>query len=110
MMQEALTWGALVLASGSILALVKFWMDMGTQLAKADSATAIAQAALARAEVLAADLTQHKIETANRYATAAALAEAERDISHKVDGIHQRLDKVNERLDRMVEALVERRG
>jgi hypothetical protein len=52
----------------------------------------------------------HKVEAANRYATASALAEAERDISAKVDGVARRLDMVNERLDRVLEALVERRG
>jgi hypothetical protein len=109
-MQEALTWGAIVASSGSIIAVVRFWMWIGAKVAKAEAAAAIAQAALARAEVVAADLTQHKIETANRYATAAALAEAERDISAKVDGVHRRLDMVNERLDRVLEALVDRRG
>jgi hypothetical protein len=107
-MQDALTWGALVLAGGSLIAIVKFWMDMGKQLAKADSASAMATAALAKADITASDLVTFKVETANRYATAAALAEAERDVATKIDGVHRRLDGVNDRLDRVLEALVAR--
>jgi hypothetical protein len=109
-MQDFLTWGALVASSGSIIALVRFWMWIGAKVAKAEAAAAIAQAALAKADLTAAELVTHKVEAANRYATAAALAEAERDISAKVDGVHRRLDMVNERLDRVLEALVDRRG
>jgi hypothetical protein len=109
-MQDALTWGAVVASSSSIIAVVRFWMWIGAKVAKAEAAAAIAQAALAKADLTAADLVAHKVEAANRYATASALAEAERDISAKVDGVARRLDMVNERLDRVLEALVDRRG
>jgi uncharacterized membrane protein YcjF (UPF0283 family) len=85
-------------------------MWIGAKVAKAEAAAAIAQAAFAKGDAVAAELVAHKVEMANRYATAQALAEAERDISAKVDGVHRRLDMVNERLDRVLEALVDRRG
>jgi hypothetical protein len=109
-MQDVVTWAALVASSGSIIALIRFWIWFGAKVQKAEAATAMAQAALAKADIVGAELVTHKVETANRYATATALAEAERDISNKVDGVARRLDMVNERLDRVLEALVERRG
>jgi hypothetical protein len=30
-MQDLLTWGAIIAASGSVVTVVKFWMDMGTR-------------------------------------------------------------------------------
>jgi hypothetical protein len=51
-MQDVLTWGALIAAGGSLVAIVTFWMNRGKAeadaLAKADTANATAHAALAK--------------------------------------------------------------
>ena len=49
-MQDVLTWGALIAAGGSLVAIVTFWMNRGKAeadaLAKADAASVTAHAAL----------------------------------------------------------------
>jgi hypothetical protein len=105
-MTDIITWASLILAGGSIVTVLKFWLDMGKQLARVDSAMAIAQAAMARSDIIADNLTKFQLDVAMRYAPSSALTELERDISTKFDGTHTRLDQVNQRLDRMVEAMI----
>jgi hypothetical protein len=63
-----LTWGALIAAGGSLVAIVTFWMNRGKAeadaLAKADAASATAHAALAKAEIVSAQLAEARIEFA----------------------------------------------
>ena len=71
-MQDVLTWGALIAAGGSLVAIVTFWMNRGKAeadaLAKADAASATAHAALAKAEAVSAGLAEARIEFARDYA------------------------------------------
>jgi hypothetical protein len=74
-MQDVLTWGALIAAGGSLVAIVTFWMNRGKAeadaLAKADAASATAHAAV-------------------RYAAS-------------LDSLRTELRGMNERLDRIIE-------
>jgi hypothetical protein len=80
-MQDLLTWGALIAASGSIIAIITFWMNRGKAEAeastKADAAAARATAALAKAELVSAQLAEARIEFARDYASHKDLGAAE---------------------------------
>src|SRR5262249_7240296 len=71
-MQDFLTWGALIAASGSLLAIITFWMNRGKAeaeaSAKADAAASAATAALAKAELVSTQLAETRIEFARDYA------------------------------------------
>jgi hypothetical protein len=102
-----LTWGALIAASGSLVAIVTFWMNRGKAeadaLAKADAASATAHAALAKAEAVSAGLAEARIEFARDYASHKDLAAAEVRYAAALDSLRTELRGLNERLDRIIE-------
>ena len=103
MPQDAVTWGALVLSLGSILALIKFWMSIGAHLNKADSASAIATAALAKVDLVSSQLHEYKVEVASEFASADDLKDVERRLVTAVDNLGSRFDRMAERLDKFLE-------
>lgn len=106
-MQDVLTWGALVGAAGSLIAVATYWMNRGKAeadaLAKANVAHAVAMAALGKAEFVTAQLAEARIEFARDYATHKDLAAAEIRLAQAVDGMRGELHKMNDRLDRVIE-------
>ena len=106
-MQDALTWGALIAASGSIIAIITFWMNRGKAEAeastKADAATAMATAALAKTEFVSAQLAEARIEFARDYASHKDLAAAEVRYAAALDSLRTELRGMNERLDRIID-------
>jgi|SRR5882672_514720 hypothetical protein len=102
-----LTWGALIAAAGSLVAIVTFWMNRGKAeadaLAKADAASATAHAALAKAEAVSAGLAEARIEFARDYASHKDLAAAEVRYAAALDSLRTELRGMNERLDRIIE-------
>jgi hypothetical protein len=106
-MQDVLTWGALIAAGGSLVAIVTFWMNRGKAeadaLAKADAAAATARAALAKAEIVAEQLAEARIEFARDYASHKDLAAAEVRYAASLDSLRTELRGMNERLDRIIE-------
>lgn len=95
---DALTWGALILAGGSVVAVIKFWMDLGAAVARA-----------ARAEG-AVDALQRELQTfsqrvAENFATAKDLAAAESRFAAAVDGMRNDFRALTDRLDRIFEKL-----
>lgn len=105
-MQDFLTWGAVIAALGSIITLVKFWMDMGAAKAKAESAAEAAAVLNAKADLINAHLSEFKVICAQTYATSKSLAETEaalaRSLESSVLGIYQRLDAMTQRLDTLL--------
>src|SRR5438093_10753945 len=100
-MQDVLTWGALIAAGGSLVAIVTFWMNRGKAeadaLARADAASATAHAALAKAEIVAELLAEARIEFVRD------LAAAEVRYAASLDSPRTELRGMNERLDRIIE-------
>jgi hypothetical protein len=94
-------------ASGSLVAIVTFWMNRGKAeadaLAKADAANATAHAALAKAEAVSAGLAEARIEFARDYASHKDLAAAEVRYAAALDSLRTELRGMNERLDRIIE-------
>jgi len=106
-MQDVLTWGALIAAGGSLAAIGTFWMNRGKAeadaLARADAATATANVALAKAEIVAGQLAEARIEFARDYASHKDLAAAEVRYAASLDSLRTELRGMNERLDRIIE-------
>jgi hypothetical protein len=102
---DFLTWGALVAAGGSIVAVIKFWVDFGKAAEKAETAAT-------QATLLAASVSQFKVEVAQTYATTRALEAAEaglaRQLTESIQGIYSRLDNVTVRLDNLITTIVGR--
>ena len=92
-MQDVLTWGALIAAGGSLVAIITFWMNRGK--AEAD--------ALAKAEIVSAQLAEARIEFARDYASHKDLAAAEVRYAAALDSLRTELRGMNERLDRIIE-------
>lgn len=105
-MGDFLTWGAIILAGGSLVAVAKFWMDMGKAHAVADTAAGVAAITAAKHDLLVANFNEFRVDVAQTYATTQALSEAElsfaRTMEASVQGIYQRLDNVTTRLDSLI--------
>jgi glutaredoxin 2 len=103
---DLLTWGALIAAGGSLVAVGKFWIDMGKSQQVAEDARILVTAALAKLELLTSNINEYKVTAAQTYATNAALKEAEQSLARSLEntsqGIYQRLDNMTTRLDSLI--------
>lgn len=104
-MGEVLTWGALIVAGASLLAWVKFWMDIGADRQQVKNVNALATATMAKVEILSSNLAEFKIEAARDFASSNDLAEAERRFASAVDSLGARFDRMAERLDRVLDSI-----
>jgi hypothetical protein len=106
-MQDILTWGALVAAGGSLIAIITFWMNRGKAeaeaCAKADAASGAAHAALAKADQVASELVDARIAFASEYARQRDLVASETRFATAFDGLRTELRGTNDRLDRILE-------
>lgn len=105
-MQDFLTWGAVIAAGGSIIAVVRFWIDIGKQQAHADAAAIAAAASQAKLEIIAERFAEYKAEAARTYATVKALSETEAQLAsgfeRGMQGIYTRLDGLTQRIDSLI--------
>ncbi len=103
---EALTWGAVIAAAGSIIAVFKFWIDQGKAQQRADDAIEAARLNNASSSLMMQQLNDFRVAAAQTYATRSALAEAEqqlaRSIESAVQGVFTRLDTLNTRIDTLI--------
>lgn len=105
-MDQFITWGAIIAAAGSLVAVVKFWMDMGKAHAKAESAASQVAVMAAKHDLLSSTLSDFKVHVAQTYATTKALHETEQSLAEglerSVQGIYLRLDQMTSRLDSLI--------
>lgn len=103
---EVLTWGGIVLAGGSIVAVIRIWIDVGKAFQKAEDMAHSAQMVAARLELMAATLADFKVEVAQTYATAKSLSDTEtalaRSVEIAIQGVYSRLDNMTNRLDSLI--------
>lgn len=104
-MNDLLTWGAIIAAGSSIIAVIKFWMDMGEAVAKAKAAEHTASIAMAKVELAARELSDYKVEAARQFASYGALTLAENRFSLAVEGMRADFSRITERLDRLFERM-----
>ena len=93
--QELLAWGALLTSVAAIMAIAKFWMDMGATKVKADNADE-------RTERVAKDLADFKSVVAREYASVAQLAASETRLASAIEGIRGDFRGMTERIDRLL--------
>lgn len=105
-MQDFLTWGAIIIAGGSIVAVIKFWMGMGAHQARAENAAELARLSSAKYDLLLSQLNDFKVEAARTYATVRALSETETQLAgafeRGMQGIFTRLDGLTQRIDSLI--------
>lgn len=103
---EFLTWGAIIAAAGSLIAVVKFWQDQGRAQQRAEDAIETARLANAAYSLMTQKLNDFRVEAAQTYATRDALSDTEaqlaRGIETAVQGIFTRLDTLNTRIDTLI--------
>jgi hypothetical protein len=104
-MSDFLTWGTLIAAGASLLAWVKFWVDLGSDRQRIKSAEAMATAAMARAELANAALGEFKERAAREFASNNDLIEAERRFADAVNALGSRFDRMADRLDRVLDSI-----
>jgi hypothetical protein len=92
--------GSLVLAGGSIVAWIKFFMDLGATRKEATSAMSMATAAHTKVESLGDDLQKYKIEAAHEQG---ALAGIEHRITTALSEMRTDIRTMNDRLDRVLD-------
>lgn len=90
---------------GGLVALAKFWMDMGKTDAKAESASSSAMMAHAKLDLLASNLSEYKLHAAEKFASSHDIAAAESRFADAVNSLGQRFDAMATRLDRVLENL-----
>lgn len=109
-MNDVLTWGALIAAGGSIVAIITFWLNRGKAeaetAAKADSAHQMATVALAKAEFVGLQLNDTRLEFVRDYATHKDLTDSETRYATAIDGLRVELRGMNDRLDRIIEGFI----
>lgn len=113
-MNEALTWASLIGAAGSIAGVIAFWFARGKAEADALAAAAAAQTtaaaaqtlahtAIAKVELVTAQLADTRVEFARDYASHKDLAAAENRSAENMNAIRTELHGMNNRLDRVIE-------
>ncbi len=104
-MTDLLTWGAIVAAGGSIVAVIRFWVDMGKAYAKAETAANTAILLAAKVELLGGNLAEYKEKAAREFASHASIQVAETRFATAVEGMRADFGRLTERLDRLIERM-----
>jgi hypothetical protein len=116
-MEGLVSWVALFGAGGTIIALITFWLNRGraeveglaeAKLAReeAKGAHSVATTALAKVELLTAQLNEARLEFAREYVNHKDLAASETRLATAIDGLKTEFRGLNERLDRMLEYMI----
>jgi hypothetical protein len=96
----------MIAAGGSLVALIKFWMDIGKAQQIAEDAKVQCAVTNAKLDLLTANVSDYKVSVAETYATAGSLREAEQSLARSLEnatqGINSRLDAMNQRLDSVI--------
>lgn len=112
---EALTWGAIIIAGGSIVAVITFWMNLGSRLTSAEvrseAAQVVAAAAMSKCEMLNQAIGDYRVAMAKEIAIVKTLSEvntsaltaAENRLAKAMEDVGDRLDHFNDRVDRLLE-------
>jgi hypothetical protein len=66
---EALSWLPVVAAGASVVAVIRFWIDLGKVWRQAEDAAMTASALAAKFSLLQSDVSEHKVDVARNYAT-----------------------------------------
>lgn len=105
--QEAVTWGALIAGASSVVSILSFWVKVGKTLQKAEAASAISQAAIAKVDLMGAQFAEYRVQVTRDFASSDDLKDVERRLVVAVDSLSTRFDRMAERLDRFLDAHID---
>jgi hypothetical protein len=94
---EALNWLPVVAAGASVVAVIRFWIDLGKVWRQAEEAAMTAGALAAKFSLLQSDVSEHKVDVARNYATNVDL---ERAIDRLDTTLRQYLDAMERQRSR----------
>lgn len=94
--------------SGTLVALAKFWMDMGKTDARVEAAAASAALAHAKLELLTTNLNDYKLSASEKFASGHDIVAAEQRFATAVDGLGARFDHMAARLDQVLANMLSR--
>jgi hypothetical protein len=94
---EALNWLPVVAAGASVVAVIRFWIDLGKVWRQAEDAAMTASALAAKFSLLQSDVSEHKVDVARNYATNVDL---ERAIDRLDTTLRQYLDAMERQRSR----------
>lgn len=86
--------GTLVTSSGSIIAIIAFWMRLGGRLERVENAVSASTTALAKSELALLQHAEFKAEVAKEYAPMRMLHDVESRLMSAMGGVTERLDKI----------------
>lgn len=102
-MNEFLTWGAVLGAGGSIVALIKFFMSLGALESEIKDTRSATTSAAAEAKFAAIQLADFKLTVTKEFASQTALSAAETRFLQAVEGMRSDFRNMSERLDRVLD-------
>ena len=105
---DILTYGALIAASASLAAWVKFWMDMGSTTANAKAAVELAALTTAKLDLLRTDLGEYKERATLRFATSEALIASENRFHAAIEGMRTDFRAITDQVSKLVLELIRR--
>jgi hypothetical protein len=102
-MQEILSWIGALGAGAAIIAIVKFWMDMG-------ATKTIAERAEKDVRAISIKLADYMLSAERGFATTANLANAERRFADAVEGLRKDFGRMADRMDHVLDTLIAQRA
>jgi hypothetical protein len=73
---EVFNWLPVIAAGASVVAVIRFWIDLGKVWRQAEETSVNASALAGKFSLLQADVSEHKVDVARNYATNADLERA----------------------------------
>lgn len=100
---ETLLWVIGTTVSVTAAAFVIWWRIEGRVNSAKNEATFKADAAGAKADLVSAQLAEHKLHVAETYVSKAGLRETMQPVLDSINSVGERVDKLNTRLDHLVD-------
>lgn len=108
-MNEVLTWGAVILGTGSIVTGIRLWMDLGASRQEASDAKTTVNIVSAKIDLLTVQFADYRARASSEFASVNSLTAAEQRFTTAVEGMRSDLGRMAERFDRFIEATLDRK-
>ena len=89
---EPFNWLPVIAAGASLLAVIRFWVDLGKVWRQAEDAAVTAAAMAGKVDILRAEIVDHRVEVASNYTTNSDLKAAIEIFTKSVDKLDSRLE------------------
>jgi len=88
---EAVNWLPIIAAGASVVAVVKFWVELGKLWRQVEDTGVTVAAQAGKFALLQADVSDHKVEVARNYATNA-------DVERAIDRVERAIERLGDAL------------